>query len=168
MKGSATTGLGQNPPPTLYPPYEKSTDLFLDKCQLFQIPFQERHLLLLGLAVAVSDDIVVLLANFVQLNLQLNHLINSLEILMNQGRIRLSHLLTTILQVSHKVLLNSVKLCELYADSLSSAFKVLRALREVFSTLDSRRRDGKCPLSGDQRSVAVSVRPAIQVKCSKP
>jgi len=60
----------------MLPLYEKTTDLFLDKRQLFEVPFQECHLFLLSLAVAVSDDIVVLFADLVQLNLQLNHLTN--------------------------------------------------------------------------------------------
>ena len=66
------------------PRYEKSTDLFLDKCQLFKVPFQERHLLLLSLAVAVSDDVVVLFADLVQLNFQLDNLPNELEATMNE------------------------------------------------------------------------------------
>ena len=76
------------------PRYEKSTDLFLDKCQLFKVPFQERHLLLLSFAVAVSDDIVVLFTDLIQLNLQLDHLTKRLETPMNEimyGSLTFSH-----------------------------------------------------------------------------
>jgi hypothetical protein len=79
MKGTVLTGLGQNLRPSLLPLYERTTDLFLNKRQLFKVPFQERHLLLLSLTVAVSDHIVVLFTDFVQLNLQLNHLTNRSE-----------------------------------------------------------------------------------------
>ena len=48
--------------------------LFLHKGQLFQVALQERHLLLLRLAVAVPDDIVVLLLDFIELDLEFNHL----------------------------------------------------------------------------------------------
>jgi len=65
-------------------PYENSTDLFLDKCQLFKVPFQERHLFLLSFAVAVSDNVVVLFTDLIQLNLQLDHLTNRLETPMNE------------------------------------------------------------------------------------
>jgi hypothetical protein len=84
----------QAPHPTPLPLYEKRTDLFLDKCQLFKVPFQERHLLLLSLAVAVSNDIVVLFTDLVQLNFQLDHLQNKLEILINEivrDRLTFSH-----------------------------------------------------------------------------
>src|SRR6266478_9233578 len=86
MKGTVTTGRVRtaDAPPRPLPLYEKITDLFLDKCQLFKIPFQERHLLLLSLAVAVSDDIVILFTNFVQLNLQFDHLRNKFETSMNE------------------------------------------------------------------------------------
>jgi len=50
------------------------THLLLHQRQLLQIPFQERHLLLLSLAVAVPDDIVVLLFDFVQLNFEIDNL----------------------------------------------------------------------------------------------
>ena len=50
------------------------TYLLLNKRELFQIAFEERHLLLLGLGVAVADYIVVLLLDFVELNFELNDL----------------------------------------------------------------------------------------------
>ena len=48
--------------------------LFLHKGQLLQVALQERHLLLLRLAVAVADDIVVLLLDFVKLDLKFDDL----------------------------------------------------------------------------------------------
>lgn len=76
-EGTVVAGLVRtiiNTPAPPLPVYEKTTDLFLDKCQLFKVPLQERHFLLLGFTVAISNHIVVLFTDFVQLNLQLNHL----------------------------------------------------------------------------------------------
>lgn len=50
------------------------TDLFLDQCQLLQVPLQKRHLLLLGLGVAISNNIVVLLLDLIKLYFKLNNL----------------------------------------------------------------------------------------------
>ena len=79
MKETAATEPVRSRSTPWLPLYEKSTDLFLDKCQLFEVPFQERHLLLLSLAVAVSDHVVVLFTDLIQLNLQLDHLTKRLE-----------------------------------------------------------------------------------------
>ena len=46
----------------------------MDDGELLQIALQEGHLLLLRLAVAVPDDVVVLLLDLVQLNLELDNL----------------------------------------------------------------------------------------------
>jgi len=62
-----------------------------------------------------------------------------------------THLLTTVLQISHEVFLHPIELRELYADGLSGAFKVLSALREVLAALDSSRGDSKRSLFTDQR-----------------
>jgi hypothetical protein len=48
--------------------------LFLDQRQLLQIALQERHLFLLRLAVAVANDVIVLLFELVQLDFELHHL----------------------------------------------------------------------------------------------
>lgn len=55
-------------------PRKVTTHLLLDDGELLQIAFQECHLLLLRLAVAVPYDIVVLLLDLVQLNLKLDNL----------------------------------------------------------------------------------------------
>ena len=49
-------------------------ELLLYKCKLFEVTLEERHLLLLSLAVAVADDVVVLLLDFIELDLEFNHL----------------------------------------------------------------------------------------------
>lgn len=41
------------------------SNLFLDECQLLEVTLKERHLLLLRLAVAIADDVVVLLLDLV-------------------------------------------------------------------------------------------------------
>lgn len=48
--------------------------LLLHDRQLLQITLQEGHLLLLRLAVAITDDIVVLLLDFIKLNLKFDNL----------------------------------------------------------------------------------------------
>ena len=48
--------------------------LFLNQSKLLQITFEEGHLLLLSLTVAVADDVVVLLFDLIQLNFELNNL----------------------------------------------------------------------------------------------
>ena len=53
---------------------ENEPYLLLNDCELLQVPLEEGHLLLLGLAVAVADDVVVLLFDFVKLDLELNNL----------------------------------------------------------------------------------------------
>ena len=50
------------------------TNLLLDECKLLQVPLQESHLLLLGLAVAVANDVVVLLLDLIELDLEFNNL----------------------------------------------------------------------------------------------
>jgi hypothetical protein len=67
----ATWHIASCKPDTLF---SKETHLFLDQCQLLKVALQERHLLLLRLAVAVADNIVVLLFDLVQLNLELHNL----------------------------------------------------------------------------------------------
>jgi len=48
--------------------------LFLNQRELLKVPLQERHLLLLSFVIAITDDVVVLLLNFIQLDLKLDHL----------------------------------------------------------------------------------------------
>ena len=48
--------------------------LFLNQSQLLEVTLEEGHLLLLRLAVAVADDVVVLLLDLVELDLELHHL----------------------------------------------------------------------------------------------
>lgn len=88
--------------------------------------------------------------DLVQLDLQLDHLTKGSETPANEIMLT-THLLTAILQVSHEVLLNPVELGKLYADGLPSTFEILRALREVLTTLDSCRGDSERSLFGDQR-----------------
>ena len=56
------------------PSADVTTHLLLDNGKLLQIAFQERHLLLLRLTVRVADDVVVLLLDFVKLDLELDDL----------------------------------------------------------------------------------------------
>ena len=51
-----------------------ATHLLLHDRELLQVALEEGHLLLLGLAVGVADDIVVLLLDLVQLNLKFDNL----------------------------------------------------------------------------------------------
>jgi len=53
--------------------YQK-THLFLHKGQLLKITFKESHLLLLRLAVAVANNVIVLFLDLIQLNFQLDNL----------------------------------------------------------------------------------------------
>lgn len=53
---------------------ENGPDLFLNERQLLQVPLQERHLLLLSFAVAIANDVVVLLLDLIELNFQLDYL----------------------------------------------------------------------------------------------
>jgi hypothetical protein len=52
--------------------------LFLDQRQLFKISFQESHLLLLRLRITVSNHVVVLLLDLVQLYLELDDLLTAI------------------------------------------------------------------------------------------
>jgi hypothetical protein len=56
------------------PAKNKHTNLLLDQRQLLQVSLQECHLLLLSLAVAIANDVVVLLLNFVELDLEFDNL----------------------------------------------------------------------------------------------
>jgi hypothetical protein len=51
-----------------------NTCLLLNYCELLQVALQESHLLLLSFAVAIPDDVVVLLLDLIQLNFQLDNL----------------------------------------------------------------------------------------------
>ena len=53
--------------------------LLLHKRELLEVALQEGHLLLLGLAVAVADDVVVLLLDLVELNFELDDLAHDRE-----------------------------------------------------------------------------------------
>jgi hypothetical protein len=97
---------------------------------LLKIPFQESHLLLLRLRITVSDHIVVLLLDLVQLNFQLNDL------------------LTAILKITHEGFLDTVKLRKLDIDSFACPFKVLSTLRQVLPTFDTSRCDSEGALMG--------------------
>jgi hypothetical protein len=61
------------------PTPKKKTDLFLHQSQLLEVTFKESHFLLLCFCVAVSNDIVILLLDFIQLNLKLNNLAQPIE-----------------------------------------------------------------------------------------
>jgi hypothetical protein len=52
----------------------KKTNLFLDQRQLLQVSLQERHLLLLGFAVAIANDVVVLLLDLIELDFEFDNL----------------------------------------------------------------------------------------------
>ena len=51
-----------------------TTHLLLHNRELLQVALQERHLLLLRLAVAVANHVVVLLLDLIELDLELNDL----------------------------------------------------------------------------------------------
>jgi hypothetical protein len=53
------------------------THLLLHESQLLQVALQESHLLLLCFAVAITNDIVILLFDIIKLNLKLNDLSES-------------------------------------------------------------------------------------------
>lgn len=53
------------------------TNLFLHEGELLEVALQEGHLLLLRLGVAVTDHVVVLLLNLVELDLELDNLCTS-------------------------------------------------------------------------------------------
>jgi hypothetical protein len=121
---------------------QQKTCLFLDKRQLFQIPLQEGHLFLLRLAVAITDNIVVLFLDFIQLNFKFNNL-KRRSAPLQRHNFYLPYLLTAVLKVSHKRLLDTVKLCKLDIDGLSSALQILSTLCKVLATLNTCRGDGK-------------------------
>ena len=97
---------------------------------MLKIPFQECHLLLLRLRITVSDHIVVLFLDLVQLNLQLDNL------------------LTTILKIAHEGFLDTIKFRKLDIDSFACPFKVLSTLRQVLPTFDTSRCDSEGALIG--------------------
>lgn len=48
--------------------------LLLNKCELLKITLEESHLLLLSLAIAIANDVVVLLFDLIELDLEFNNL----------------------------------------------------------------------------------------------
>jgi hypothetical protein len=92
---------------------------------LLKISFQESHLLLLCLRIAVSDHIVVLLFDLVQLYLELDDF------------------LTAILQIAHKGFFNTVKFRKLNIDRFACSFEILSTLRKVLPAFDASRRDSE-------------------------
>ena len=50
---------------------EYKTNLLLYQRQLFEVSLQKGHLLLLGLAITIADDVIVLFFDFIELNFKL-------------------------------------------------------------------------------------------------
>jgi hypothetical protein len=59
---------------------------------------------------------------------------------------RSTHLLTAVLEISHEVLLDTVKFGKLHTDGFTSSLKVLSALSQVLTSLDSSRCYRECAL----------------------
>ncbi len=102
---------------------------------MLKIPFQEGHLLLLCFRITVSDHIVVLLLDLVQLYLELDDL------------------LTAILQIAHEGFFDPVKFRKLDVDSFACPFKILSALRQVPPTFDASRCGSKGALIENQKGI---------------
>lgn len=123
------------------------TYLLLYEGELLQVALQEGHLLLLSLAVAVADDVVVLLLDLVKLNLELNNLCTCHKRL--QRRIkseRATYLLATVLQITHKRLLDAIKLRQLDANCLARPLQILSGLSQVLTAFNASGGCSECAL----------------------
>jgi hypothetical protein len=100
---------------------------------LLKISLQESHLLLLCFRITVSDHVIVLLLDLVQLYFELDNLF------------------TAILQITHEGFFDTIKFCKLDIDSLARPFKVLSTLCQVLPALDAIRRDSERTLAMCQR-----------------
>jgi hypothetical protein len=102
---------------------------------LLKVSLQEGHFLLLCLRITISDHIVVLLLDFVQLYLELDNLF------------------TAILQIAHEGFLNPVEFCKLDIDGFACPLKVLGALRQIPPTFDTGGCHSEGALEQNQRGV---------------
>jgi hypothetical protein len=86
----------------------------------------------LGFRITISDHVIVLLLDLVQLYFKLNNLF------------------TAILEITHERFFDTVKFCKLDIDSLARPFKILGALCQVLPTLDAIGCDSEGALSRNQ------------------
>lgn len=111
--------------------------LLLDQRQLLKISLQESHFLLLCLRIAISDYIVVLFFDLVQLYFEFDNLF------------------AAVLQIAHEGFFNAVKFSKLDVDSFACPLKVLGTLRQVLPTFDTSGCDSEGALEGNQSRAQV-------------
>lgn len=117
----------------------EGADLFLHQRKLLQIAFQKRHLLLLGLAIAVTNHVVVLFFQLIELDLKL-HDLNWKSIRLTSGAIMIiTNLLASVLEITNKPFLQALKLGDLQGQALARPLEILCALGQILSTFNTSR-----------------------------
>lgn len=99
----------------------------------------------MSFAVAVPNDVVVLLLDLIQLDLEFDDLPQCREYWLAQHD-ELFHLFTAVRQIPHERLLDTLKFCKLNIDRLAGALQVLGAFGQALATLDACRRHGESTL----------------------